>query len=134
MIDARSVSKSYGESVVVDDVTLTVPRRGITSIIGPNGAGKSTLLGMISRLLPMSAGTVTVDGLDVTRTPSDILARRLAILRQENQIAARLPVRDLVGFGRFPHSKGRLNAEDGAMIDHALDYLGLTEIAGRYLD
>lgn len=134
MIRAANVSKSYGEAVVVDNVTLTLPACGITSIIGPNGAGKSTLLSMISRLMPMNAGTVTIDGMDVTRTPSDALARRLAVLRQENQIAARLTVRDLVSFGRYPHSKGRPTLEDRRHIDEALDYLHLNELADRFLD
>ncbi|RZJ10887.1 MAG: ATP-binding cassette domain-containing protein, partial [Haliea sp.] len=96
MIEARAVSKSYGDLLVVDQVSLRLPAGGVTSIIGPNGAGKSTLLAMVSRLLPMSAGTVTVDGLDVTTTPGDVLARRLAILKQDNQMALRLTVRDLV--------------------------------------
>ncbi|HQZ13625.1 MAG TPA: ABC transporter ATP-binding protein [Devosia sp.] len=134
MIDAKNVSKSYGTTVVVDDVSLQLPARGITSIIGPNGAGKSTLLGMMSRLLPMNAGTVTVAGLDVTKTPGEVLAKRLAILRQDNQIAARLTVEDLVSFGRYPHSKGRLNAEDRRHIDEAIGYLNLDELRGRFLD
>ena len=134
MITASHVTKSYGAVMVVDDVSLELPARGITSIIGPNGAGKSTLLSMISRLLPMDRGTVTIDGLDVSRTPSDVLARRLAILRQDNQIAARLTVRDLVGFGRYPHSKGRLTAADRTQIEQAIAYLGLEELADRFLD
>lgn len=134
MIETRDVTKSYGGAVVVDGVTLRFPRNGITSIIGPNGAGKSTLLSMIARLMPMNAGTVTVDGLDVTTTRSDVLARRLAVLRQDNQIAARLTVRDLVAFGRYPHSKGRLTAEDRRHIDDAISYLGLTDLAHRFLD
>jgi iron complex transport system ATP-binding protein len=133
MIETRSARKLYGQTVVVDDVTLTLPR-GVTSIIGPNGAGKSTLLGMIARLLPMSAGSVTVDGLDVTTTPSDVLAKRLAILRQDNHIAARLSVRDLVAFGRFPHSKGRLTVEDKSKIDNAIAFLGLDGLDHRFID
>jgi iron complex transport system ATP-binding protein len=134
LIALDSVSKRYGESIVVDGVTLTLPRGGVTAIIGPNGAGKSTLLGMMSRLLPMSTGTVTVDGLDVTRTPPDVLARRLAILRQDNHIAVRLTVRDLVAFGRYPHSKGRLNTSDRDHVARAIDYLGLADLADRFLD
>ena len=134
MIRAEAVTRAYGETIVVDNVSLSFPRSGITSIIGPNGAGKSTLLGMVSRLLDMTAGTVTVDGLDVTRTPSDVLARRLSILRQDNHIAARLTVRDLVAFGRYPHSKGRLTIEDKRHIDEAIAYLDLGMLAGRFLD
>lgn len=134
MIVATGVRKCYDHTVVVDDVSLTLPSGGVTSIIGANGAGKSTLLAMISRLAAMDAGTVTVDGLDVARTASDVLARRLAILRQDNHLTARLTVRDLVSFGRYPHSKGRLTVEDRGHIDRALAYLGLEDLAGRFLD
>jgi iron complex transport system ATP-binding protein len=134
MIATNAARKLYGSTVVVDDVTLTLPRGGVTSIIGPNGAGKSTLLSMAARLMPMSAGTVTVDGLDVTTTPTDVLARRLAILRQDNHIAARLTVRDLVAFGRFPHSKGRFTPDDRVHVDRAIGYLGLEELEHRFID
>jgi iron complex transport system ATP-binding protein len=134
LIEISKVSKAYGDAIVVRDVSLQLPRRGVTSIIGPNGAGKSTLLSMISRLLPMSAGTVTVDGLDVTQTPSDILARRLSILRQDNRVSSRLTVRDLVEFGRYPYSKGRLTTEDRAHAARAIGYLDLEPLADRFLD
>jgi iron complex transport system ATP-binding protein len=134
VIEISKVSKAYGDAIVVRDVSLTLPRRGVTSIIGPNGAGKSTLLSMISRLLPVSAGTVTVAGLDVTRTPSDILAKRLSILRQDNRISSRLTVRDLVEFGRYPYSKGRLTPEDRAQAAEAIGFLGLEPLADRFLD
>lgn len=112
MIVAEGVSKSYGGTLVVDNVSITLPQKGITSIIGPNGAGKSTMLSIVSRLLGMDSGAVTVDGMDVTKTPSDVLAKRLSILRQDNHMSARLTVHDLVSFGRYPYSKGRLTIED----------------------
>ena len=134
MIVAQGVTKNYGSSCVVDGVSLTLPAGGITSIIGPNGAGKSTFLSMVSRLMSMDMGTVKVDGLDVTKTPSDVLARRLSILRQDNHMTARLTVRDLVSFGRYPYSKGRLTIEDKQHIDDAIGYLNLVELADRFLD
>ncbi len=134
MIEISNVSKSYGDTIVVRDVSLQIPRRGVTSIIGPNGAGKSTLLSMISRLAPMTAGTVKVDGLDVTRTPSDVLAKRLSILRQDNRVGSRLTVRDLVEFGRYPYSKGRLTPEDRAQADKAIGFLDLQAYSDRFLD
>ena len=134
MIVTTDVTKSYGETCVVDGVSLALPQGGITSIIGPNGAGKSTLLSMVSRLMAMDRGTVTVGGLDVTRTPSDELARRLSILRQDNHMTARLTVRDLVSFGRYPHSRGRLTVEDKGHIERAIAYLDLGVLADRFLD
>lgn len=134
MIVARNLVKKYGETAVVRDVSLDIPRGGVTSIIGPNGAGKSTLLGILSRLLPQTSGSVFVDDLDVARAPSDVLARRLSILRQDNHVTARLTIRDLVAFGRFPHSQGRLTGEDQRRIDEAIRYLSLEELTGRFLD
>ncbi|MBF0679981.1 MAG: ABC transporter ATP-binding protein [Devosia sp.] len=134
MIITQGVTKNYGTSCVVDGVTLELPQGGVTSIIGPNGAGKSTLLSMVSRLMAMDKGSVTIGGLDVTRAKSDDLAKKLSILRQDNHMTARLTVYDLVSFGRYPHSKGRLNAGDKEHIDRAIRYLDLEPLSGRYLD
>lgn len=134
MIVARNLTKTYGNTPVVRDVSLDIARGGLTSIIGPNGAGKSTLLGLLSRLLPATSGSVHVDDLDIARAPSDVLARRLSILRQDNLITARLTVRELVAFGRFPHSKGRLTAEDKRRTDDVIRYLGLEDLSDRFLD
>ncbi len=134
MIHVSGVSKTYGTQTVVDDVSCYIKDGGITSIIGPNGAGKSTLLSMVSRLLPLDAGSVSIDGLDVSKTAGKELARKMAILRQENQLTVRLTVRDLVGFGRFPHNNGRPTANDKAHIEQALEYLDLTSMAGKFVD
>jgi iron complex transport system ATP-binding protein len=134
MIEIGTVSKVYGGTVVVDGVSLTLPKGGVTAIIGPNGAGKSTLLSMIARLIAMDGGTVAVDGLDVATTPGDALARRLSILRQENGVAARLTMRELVAFGRYPHTKGRPTADDARRVEEALAYLGLETLGERFLD
>ncbi len=134
MIEVLGATKAYGDVHVVDGVDLTLPRGGVTSIIGPNGAGKSTLLSMVSRLLPMDAGVVTLDGDDVHRTPGDRLARRLAFLRQDNHLSSRLTVRDLVTFGRYPWTKGRPNADDALHVARALAFLDLEDLADRFLD
>ena len=134
MITLDSVVKSYGDHVIIDGVSLEIARGGITSIIGANGAGKSTLLSLMSRLEPLGGGVITVDGLDVSATPSSVLAQRLAILRQENHVTIRLTVRDLVSFGRFPHSQGRLTAEDEHHVDQAISFLGLGELQDRFVD
>ncbi|WP_426004616.1 ABC transporter ATP-binding protein [Paenarthrobacter sp. NyZ202] len=134
MITVRNVTKRYGGQTVLDDVSCDIPRGGITSIIGPNGAGKSTLLSLISRLQPMDAGGVSVAGLAVTATPSKELARTMAILRQENHLTMRLTVRDLVAFGRFPHSGGRPTVEDLAHVDEAIRHLDLESMADKFVD
>ena len=134
MIETHDVVKTHGSTTVLHGVSVQIPEKQFTAIIGPNGAGKSTLLSMVSRLSPITSGSASVAGLDVSKTASDALAKVMAILRQDNQSALRLTVRDLVGFGRFPHSKGRMTAEDVQHVDQALEYLQLTELADRYLD
>ncbi|GAB2710779.1 iron complex transport system ATP-binding protein [Microbacterium marinum] len=134
MISLTAVEKRYSTDVAIGPVTLDLPAGGVTALIGPNGAGKSTLLTMIGRLLPTDGGTISVGGHDVAHTKSRELAKVVAILRQENHFVTRLTVRQLVGFGRYPHSQGRLTAADEAVIDRSIDFLGLEGLEGRYLD
>lgn len=133
-IEFADLTKSYAETVVLGPVSGEFHRGGVTALVGPNGAGKSTLLSILGRLLEQDAGTALLDGRDVRSMKPTEVARRLAILRQENGVNARLTVRDLVAFGRFPHSRGRLTAEDVRHVDDALGFLGLTELADRFLD
>lgn len=134
MIETRALTKRYGEAVVVDNVSVGIPRGGVTSIIGPNGAGKSTLLSLISRLTPPTSGAVTIDGTNIASIPSRHLAKLLSILRQDNHFSVRLTVSDLVAFGRYPYSRGHLTPEDHQHVDKALAYLGITGLKARYVD
>ncbi len=68
------------------------------------------------------------------QAPGDVLARRLSILRQDNSIASRLTVHDLVTFGRYPYSKGRMTPDDRGHVERAIAYLGLEDLSGRFLD
>ncbi|WJY67561.1 iron ABC transporter ATP-binding protein [Corynebacterium auris] len=134
MITLTDVRKDYGDDVAIGPVNLQIPAGGITALVGPNGAGKSTLLTMIGRLLAVDSGTVEIAQMDVTSTKSKDLAKIISILRQENHFVTRLTVRQLVGFGRFPYTQGRLNAEDEQIISKYIDFLGLKPLENRYLD
>ncbi|MGO3151853.1 MAG: iron ABC transporter ATP-binding protein [Galactobacter sp.] len=134
MIRLDDVMRRYSDEVTIGPVNLSIPRGGITALVGPNGAGKSTLLTMIGRLMQADGGSITVDGLDVSRTPSKRMAKVVSILRQENHFVTRLTVRQLVGFGRFPYSKGHLTAVDEDKVSEAIDFMGLSELESRYLD
>lgn len=134
MITLSNVRKDYTSEVSIGPVDLEIPTGGITALIGPNGAGKSTLLTMIGRLLGMDSGTIEIAGYDIARTPSRDLAKIVSILRQENHFITRLTVRQLVGFGRFPYSQGRLNRQDEEIISRSIDFLDLVGLENRYLD
>lgn len=133
MIRIDSVTKRYGEATVVDEVSLDLPDAGVTSIIGPNGAGKSTLLSMVARILGADAGTVAVEGLDVFGSPSKDVAKKLSILRQDQHTTARITVRELVEFGRYPHSQGRLTEACHAAVVAAIEYCDLGDLIERPL-
>ncbi len=134
MITLTDVLKRYSSEVAIGPVDLEIPTGGITALVGPNGAGKSTMLTMIGRLLGMDQGSIEVAGYDVASTKSRDLAKILSILRQENHFITRLTVRQLVGFGRFPHSQGRLTSADEEIISRYIDFLDLRDLEGRYLD
>ncbi|OJX94638.1 MAG: iron ABC transporter ATP-binding protein [Micrococcales bacterium 73-15] len=134
MITLSAVRKDYAPDVRIGPVDLRIPAGGVTALIGPNGAGKSTLLTMIGRLLGLDAGAIEIAGYDVASTASRDLARIVSILRQENGFITRLTIRQLVAFGRFPYSKGRLTVLDEEIIDRAIDFLHLGELEHRYLD
>ncbi|SMH41969.1 iron complex transport system ATP-binding protein [Rathayibacter oskolensis] len=133
MIQTTSLTKRHGSLVAVDGVDLAIGA-GLTAIIGPNGSGKSTLLAAMGRLVRADEGVVTVDGLDVATTRSREIATRLAILRQDNHLAIRLSVEELVAYGRFPHGGRGTSPEDRALVDAAIAALDLSEVRGRFLD
>lgn len=134
MIQITNLSKSYQGKTVLHSLNLTLQPGGIISVVGANGAGKSTLLSLLSRLECPDTGQVLIDGLDVQQTPTETLATRLSILRQDNHILSRLRVRDLVAFGRYPYCKGRLTQLDAQKVDEALHFLDLFGLQDRFLD
>lgn len=134
MIEVKNISKKYGSKAVVNDVSFQIKRGKITSFIGPNGAGKSTVLGMMSRLLKRDSGEVFIDGKELSQWKTNELAKVMAILKQSNHLSVRLTIRDLVAFGRFPHSQGNLTEVDQAKIDEALHYMQLEDIQDKFLE
>ena len=134
MIEVKNISKKYGSKAVVNNVSFQIKRGKITSFIGPNGAGKSTVLGMMSRLLKKDSGEVFIDGKEISKWDTKELSKVMGILKQSNHLNVRLTIRDLVAFGRFPHSQGNLTAEDQVKIDEALAYMQLQDIQHKFLD
>ncbi|SJM58369.1 ABC transporter ATP-binding protein [Gulosibacter sp. 10] len=134
MIRVSNVVKRYSAETEIGPVSIDLPRGGVVALVGPNGAGKSTLLTMIGRLQRPDDGTIEVGGRDVHATPSKEIAKVISILRQENHFVTRLTVRQLVSFGRFPYSGGRLTQEDEDQISRAVDFLNLTALENRFLD
>jgi iron complex transport system ATP-binding protein len=134
MIEVKQVSKRYDAKNAIDAVTVRIAKGKITSFIGPNGAGKSTLLSIISRLLSKDTGEILIDDKEISQWKSTDLAKQISILKQSNHIHVRLTVRELVSFGRFPYSQGKLTAEDEKYVDEAIAYMDLQDMQHKYMD
>ncbi len=134
MMRTENISKFYDEKAVVEGVSVDIPKGKITSFIGSNGAGKSTLLSVMSRLIKQSGGKVYLEGTPVTDIEDSELAKRVSILKQSSHINIRLTVRELVSFGRFPYSGGRLTQEDEDIVSRAIGYMDLMESENNYID
>lgn len=134
MIEVKGISKKYGKKAVVDDLWINIEKGKITSFIGPNGAGKSTALSIITRLIDSDSGEVLIEGKAINKWGKKELSRKIAILKQSNNINLRLTIRELVGFGRFPYSEGRLDDNDKRVVNEAIEYMRLTSMADKYLD
>jgi iron complex transport system ATP-binding protein len=126
----------YDEHLIVKDLSVEIPDKKITTIIGSNGCGKSTLLKAITRLIPHQGGTVILDGENIARENTKLLAKKMAILPQTPEAVSGLTVGELVSYGRFPYQKGfgRLTKKDYDVIDWALEVTGTKEFKFRTVD
>jgi osmoprotectant transport system ATP-binding protein len=105
VISIENLSKRYGNTTVVDAVSMTIEPHSVTVIVGTSGSGKSTLLRMINRLVEPSAGRVLIDGNDTAAEPAHLLRRRIGYVIQGN--------------GLFPH---RTVAENIATVPQLLEW------------
>jgi ABC-2 type transport system ATP-binding protein len=75
VIEAAGIRKAYGATLVLDDVSLTLPAGQCLALLGPNGAGKTTLLRILAGLVRPSAGRLRVGGADAVRDPEAVRAQ-----------------------------------------------------------
>lgn len=123
VIESTRLTKRYGDTVAVDDLTFTVEPGRVTGFLGPNGAGKSTTLRMILGLSTPTGGTVTVDGVPFAHRPRGL--RHVGALLDAHDVhggrSARAHLSALARGNRIPLSR----------VDEVLRDVGLTKAAGR---
>ena len=102
---AEHISFAYGAASppVLDDVSAAVARGGLVGILGPNGSGKTTLLRLLGGLLRPSGDASSLDGVDLHAIPRATVARRMAMVPQETQLAFEYTVLEMATMGRYPH-------------------------------
>src|SRR6195952_4987007 len=96
-IEARNVTKRFGEFVALDDVSIEVESGSLTALLGPSGSGKSTLLRVIAGLEGPDEGTVILEDRDVTRLSPQ--QRDIGFVFQHYAAFKHMTVRDNVAFG-----------------------------------
>jgi iron complex transport system ATP-binding protein len=135
-LSTDELSIGYGERLIVKNLSIEIPDKKITTIIGPNGCGKSTLLKAITRIISHQFGNILLDGNDISKVNTKLLAKQMAILPQTPESASGLTVGELVSYGRFPYQKGfgRLTKKDYEVIDWALEVTGTIDFKFRPVD
>jgi iron complex transport system ATP-binding protein len=117
-------------------VTLEARRGAITAVVGPNGSGKSTLVRALVGRVAMHRGAISVDGDSLASLARPIIARRVAVVSQREDLAFPVTVADYVALGRFPHLGvwHAAGAEDRRAIADSLHEAGVESLAARRID
>ncbi len=101
VVEARGISKKFGDRFAVDNLDLDVPAQVCFGLLGPNGAGKTTTLRMIYGVTRATSGTIRVFGMDIGRHVRAVRSRLGVTLQQNALIEALSPKENLLVFGRY---------------------------------
>lgn len=128
MIDVHSLSRRYGATTAVDNVSFSIRRRGIIGLLGHNGAGKTTVMKMLSGYLEPSAGSIRIDGHPMN-TEARTVQRRLGYLPESLPVYPDMSVADYLDYAATLKGIGR--GERSSAMRRAIE---ATDLGGRLLD
>ncbi len=135
-IETKKLSISYGETLIINELDLIIPKGEITVFIGANGCGKSTLLRTIARLLKPKSGSVILEGNAIAKLSTKEIAKKMAILPQSSSAPEGLTVMQLVKQGRYPYQSWirQWSEEDEKKVNNALKATRLEDLKERTVD
>lgn len=130
LIKANSLSVGYDKKIIVNGVDIAINKGQILTLIGPNGSGKTTILKAIAGQLPPIAGSVFIDGMDISKTAATDLAKKMAQLFTERNIKESISCFDVVALGRYPYTGflGKLSKEDETIILDSMEKTRVLEL------
>jgi len=131
----EAVSVRAGASLLLDDVTCQAGAGRLTGLIGPNGAGKSTLMRAALDLVPLGAGSIGFDGMDLPGMNRRRRARLSAFVEQSGAAEVQLTAREVVSLGRIPFQSVWQSAPspaDDLAVDAALADVGMAGFSARH--
>src|SRR3954453_20679399 len=127
-IEARNITKRFGDYLALDDVSVAVPDGSLTALLGPSGSGKSTLLRVIAGLETPDSGTVLIGREEVTNTPAR--KRGVGFVFQPYAAFKHMTVSENVAFGLTVRKKPK--DEKKAKVKELLELVGLGHLGDRY--
>lgn len=127
MIEIRHVSKHYGDTVALDDVSLSIPSGALTILLGPSGCGKTTLLRAINRMVEIDSGEVLIQGRPVRDVPAHELRRHIGYAIQSVGLFPHMTVRKNIA--TVPRLLGWKTERLNARVDELLALVGLDAAA-----
>lgn len=130
MIKVDNVSRSYGGRLAVASLSFSVRKGSVHGFLGPNGAGKTTTMKMIAALLPPHAGSISLDGVDVSENPIEI-RKKIGILLENPPLLLDMEVRDYLLYAA--RLRGVHKRSAGSYVDEAMEKLGLGHVQNRIL-
>jgi iron complex transport system ATP-binding protein len=136
MIKAREISVWFGRRKVIDDISLDLASGEIIVLLGPNGAGKTTLLRAMNGTVPVKSGRIELDGVTLGKLSRREIARRIAVVAQENETKFPITVMEFVLAGRFTRGAafGWESSDDIRSAENALELCDLGEYGARAMN
>ena len=126
----KNITKSFGKSVVIDNLDLTIKRGTMVTLLGPSGCGKTTILRLVAGLENPTSGQIFIDGEDVTK--SSIQNRDICIVFQSYALFPHMSIGDNVGYGLRMQNVGK--EERKQRVKEALELVDLAGFEDRYVD
>ena len=134
-ISTENLAVGYKRHTVLSNISITLPAGAFCVLIGPNGSGKSTFLRTVSGLAAPLEGHIFIDGCDINALNAKELAKKLAMVLTDRGGGGAMTVRETVEIGRHPYTGlwGRLSESDDEIVSNALEAVGMTDKADRYI-
>ncbi|MBO5103782.1 MAG: ABC transporter ATP-binding protein [Ruminococcus sp.] len=130
MINIENLTKFYGNNRAVNNISFTINDNEILGFLGPNGAGKSTTMNMVAGYLPMSGGTVTICGTDISKEPVKA-KKKIGYLPQDPPVYPDMRVKEYMSFcaglKRIPRAKRKEE------IQHVMELLKITDVKDKLI-
>lgn len=135
MLKIENVSIGYKKKAIVEGINLSLSEGKVTAMLGANGTGKSTLIKTISGNLKALQGIIELEGKSLDTYTRKEIARQMAVVTTDSEMAGGLRVEELVALGRIPYTGalGKLGDSDRKIIKDAMEMVGILHKRDTYV-